>query len=561
MDVDPEDHEYQRLIHHQLNIRKTFTVKKPYKTLNSHVTNGIRIRPGDTVRFFGPVIHKYGLANNRTNGYLHIRFIQLNTKTGCTKLNGWVLRDITAQDEVMSASYHELCMHVHVPREDMYHPHPAPHPLLAGLVKISPDQVFQQVPVIFTPNLSLVLDTSGQVTSDTLPAKKVCHRVWIHTHKSKHSLAKIEAQIAKDKKTLKSTETQDIFIRALEEEDFQILRIASQKHYREFSPAYLSQQYRGRQLEKASKYIMLDVCCGCGGASEGARLTYDIQVTEAVDCNETACRAFKANHPNTFMFRESLFDFLQRIKGCHVDVVHFSFPCQPYSQQQTRPGPNNEQIQATLFAVSEVLQVARPRIVTFEETSGITQARHSQYLHPAIRCFTDSGFSVHGRVVNFKYFGSFGSRKRFMLFAAALGERVPDFPDYTHGPGFAQPFRTVGDALQIVDGVQHHPQHRPNEAFRPAKKPRSRMDQLVQCIDTGGCKETHPSGRDFTLFELLILQGFPPSYKLPADTTLTDARRLIGNAFPPDIAKLFFLQVSKALRKADAERNMHSNEA
>ena len=66
-------------------------------------------------------------------------------------------------------------------------------------------------------------------------------------------------------------------------------------------------------------------------------------------------------------------------------------------------------------------------------------------------------------------------------------------------------------------------------------------------ITCSGGSKLHPSGlRNFTLREFACLQGFPLEHRFG-----NGARKQIGNAVPPVVAKVFFEAVIQALKKAD----------
>lgn len=61
-----------------------------------------------------------------------------------------------------------------------------------------------------------------------------------------------------------------------------------------------------------------------------------------------------------------------------------------------------------------------------------------------------------------------------------------------------------------------------------------------------------PDGsRDVTIREHAAIQGFPHNHKFNHGS-LTDVRKIIGNAFPSTVAKVVFKAVRKQLEKTDA---------
>ena len=102
-----------------------------------------------------------------------------------------------------------------------------------------------------------------------------------------------------------------------------------------------------------------------------------------------------------------------------VDILHLSPPCQTFSIAHTRPGPHDEMNEATFFAVAEMIKKAKPRIVTLEETFGLTHILDNlRWFRALIQMFTTLGFSVRWKVFNLKEYGLSRSRKRLIIFTS-----------------------------------------------------------------------------------------------------------------------------------------------
>jgi DNA (cytosine-5)-methyltransferase 1 len=68
---------------------------------------------------------------------------------------------------------------------------------------------------------------------------------------------------------------------------------------------------------------------------------------------------------------------------------------------------------------------------------------------------------------------------------------------------------------------------------------------------SGGVGNYHPSGlRLYTIRELASLQTFPISHNFTPDSK-TKARRQIGNAVPPLLARSMYREIIKCLKEAD----------
>lgn len=237
-----------------------------------------------------------------------------------------------------------------------------------------------------------------------------------------------------------------------------------------------------------------------------------------------------------------------------VDVLHLSPPCQFFSPAHTREGQNDQENIDALYSCMELVRKCTPRIITLEQTFGITHDRHSQHFWGLIAQFTDLGYSVRWKVVRLCSWGSFQDRKRLIIIASAAGERLPPFPEATHreigGRGLKK-FATIeqaisgirpsdGDLLHNLDTVQK---------FQPQKAPYD-ANKLAGTICTGSGESYHPSGRrDFTLREYACLQGFPKSHAFYG--TRTEIKRQIGNAFPSNTVEVLYKHLHKWLANED----------
>ena len=102
-----------------------------------------------------------------------------------------------------------------------------------------------------------------------------------------------------------------------------------------------------------------------------------------------------------------------------VDVLHLSPPCQTFSPYHVHQGKNDELNQATFFAIEELLKKVKPRIVTLEETFGLSRMlKHQDWLNAMIQIFTKLGFSIRWRVFNLCDFGLPQPRKRLFVVAS-----------------------------------------------------------------------------------------------------------------------------------------------
>jgi DNA (cytosine-5)-methyltransferase 1 len=128
-----------------------------------------------------------------------------------------------------------------------------------------------------------------------------------------------------------------------------------------------------------------------------------LRVRWGFDFWKQACETWEANFPHTRCFHRAAHEFVEFAKRyphlVKVDILHLSPPCQFFSPAHTINGVDDEMNTASLFAVQAVIEVTRPRIVTLEQTFGITHPRFRFYFNALIQMFTSHDFSIRWAVV------------------------------------------------------------------------------------------------------------------------------------------------------------------
>jgi DNA (cytosine-5)-methyltransferase 1 len=137
-----------------------------------------------------------------------------------------------------------------------------------------------------------------------------------------------------------------------------------------------------------------------------------------------------------------------------------------------------------------------------------------------------------------------------------ISEPLPPFPRPTHGDrgsGLAH-YVSIADALEplerLGDWALDDPYHQPKsmKVEQPPYDPERSL--LKGCITTDGGVNYHYSGiRKFTPRELSLLQTFPMRYQFSGSKS--EAKKQIGNAFPPVMAAAIFKTVAKTLEAFD----------
>ena len=164
------------------------------------------------------------------------------------------------------------------------------------------------------------------------------------------------------------------------------------------------------------RYTFGDCFCGAGGMSRGA-VSAGLRIKWAFDFNLAACQTYGLNFYRTPIYNVWANEFLEAEGDHQVDICHLSPPCQFFSDAHTIQGKDDDMNTASLFAIFNLLNKAKPRIVTLEQTSGLIR-RHPIFFNAVINMFTSRGFSVRWKVVNCADFGLPQRRTRLFIMAS-----------------------------------------------------------------------------------------------------------------------------------------------
>ncbi|EKD14577.1 uncharacterized protein L3040_000099 [Drepanopeziza brunnea f. sp. 'multigermtubi'] len=307
-------------------------------------------------------------------------------------------------------------------------------------------------------------------------------------------------------------------------------------------------------------YTYGDAFCGGGGSSRGATMA-GLRLRWGFDFNKHACLTWRTNFPFAHCHELPAHEFVDLSKtdsnpdAMKVDILHLSPPCQFFSPAHTIEGTDDEMNTASLFAVQEVIEVARARIVTLEQTFGIACSRFRFYFNALIQMFTTHDFSVRWAIVPLAQWGLPQRRQRLIIIASCPGEPLPLMPPPTHSatgpipPLNLPPFVSANITLASIP--YNASDHDIRSVIWDPERYQTPWDGtkiLPRAMTTSGGQNYHPSGkRDLTLREYASLQGFPPKHCFRG----TYVKKQIGNAVPPVVAKVLFGHLKGSLERED----------
>ena len=177
-----------------------------------------------------------------------------------------------------------------------------------------------------------------------------------------------------------------------------------------------------------NNYTAVDgFCCG-GGWSRGAQMAGNIKVLRSFDKDPKACSTYNVNFPQTNCLNVDVFNYCQpsqlheHLKNLastpeHVDIAHYSTPCQFFSPAHTKQGPNDETNFAASFCLSQLLDKDRPRVMTFENTAGL-ERRHFDILKAVFGQVTSLNYSLRFSCLHLAEYGLSQDRRRLIMLAS-----------------------------------------------------------------------------------------------------------------------------------------------
>jgi DNA (cytosine-5)-methyltransferase 1 len=327
------------------------------------------------------------------------------------------------------------------------------------------------------------------------------------------------------------------------------------------------------------KPIAIDLFSGCGGLTEGLRQA-GFRVIAGAEIRPEARAAYQINHPKVTLFDDvknvtlSSIQSRRKLERGQLDLLAACPPCQGFSTLRTKnhANPARDQRNNLIFEVLRVIGELSPKAILIENVPGLL---HNWRIIEFRRALHKLGYRTNQDVLDAADFGVPQRRKR-MIFIGLLGNDTPSIPTATHLAPVT--VRNVLQHLPNWDAEDIPALHRMRQHFTPAvqmkinripKDGGSRRhlgieDQLEchkrqrgfndvygrlswdkvagtitrSCHNPSKGRYLHPDeNRALTLYEAMLLQGFPPEYILPTDGGIEKTASLIGEAFPPPFAK------------------------
>lgn len=314
------------------------------------------------------------------------------------------------------------------------------------------------------------------------------------------------------------------------------------------------------------KYTSIEICAGAGGQALGLEMAgFDHQVL--VEYEKDYCDCLKSNRPqwNVKCMDVRQFDgYPYRDK---IDLLAGGVPCPPFSIAGKQLGADDER---DLFPqMLRLVKEINPRVVMIENVRGFLGKQFETYRNSITKQLNQLGYNVHLRLLNASDYGVPQLRPRAII----IGVRTDIYDMFSFPIPQPQMTKDVGHALfdlMSANGWRGAEQWR-NTANKVAptlvggsKKhggpdlgpTRARQAWAEMGIDGRGVANEAP-GADYegmprlTPRMLARLQGFPDEWSFGSRKTV--ACRMIGNAFPPPVAKEIGIKIKQVLDYASID--------
>ena len=313
-------------------------------------------------------------------------------------------------------------------------------------------------------------------------------------------------------------------------------------------------------------YTSIEICAGAGGQALGLEMA-GFDHLALVEYEKDYCDCLKQNRPQWNVKCMDVRQFDGWDYRGEIDLLAGGVPCPPFSIAGKQLGADDERdlFPQMLRLVEEIV----PKVVMIENVRGFLGKQFDNYRRSITTRLNHLGYNIHIKLLNASDYGVPQLRPR----AVIVGIRTDIYDIFT----FPQPkptlTKSVGDALfdlmsangwksaeqwqklankiapTLVGGSKKHggPDLGPT---------RARMAWAEMGIDGRGVANEAPA-EDFegmprlTTRMLARLQGFPDEWHFGSRKTV--ACRMIGNAFPPPVAREVGLRIKHVLDYASID--------
>jgi DNA (cytosine-5)-methyltransferase 1 len=206
------------------------------------------------------------------------------------------------------------------------------------------------------------------------------------------------------------------------------------------------------------RFIILDYFAGGGGASHGIERALGRSPDIAINHCAHAIAMHTLNHPDTDHVQSNVWEVNARrhLPPGRVGLTWFSPDCTHFSRAKGGK-PVSKKIRGLAWIVLRVMGQRRPDVSVIENVAEFrtwgpvrdgqpVKAKAGQHFRKWIRQIEALGAVVEHRVLDAADYGAPTHRKRLFVIARLDGKSIV-WPEPTHGPGRANPYRTAAECI------------------------------------------------------------------------------------------------------------------
>ncbi len=304
----------------------------------------------------------------------------------------------------------------------------------------------------------------------------------------------------------------------------------------------------------------IEICAGAGGQALGLEEA-GFEHVALIEYEHDYCKTLKQNRPNWNVICADIKDFSGLEYTDSIDLLAGGVPCPPFSVAGKQLGKSDER---DLFPEAlRLIKEIHPKAVMLENVKGFLDSKFDEYRTAILNNIESLGYKVQIKLLNASDYGVPQLRPRIVI----VGIRNDIHRDFHYPLPHTEKTATVGEVLSDLikeNGWKHADSWIENaNSIAPtivggSKKHggpdlgpvRARKAWAELGVDGIGIANEAPS-QDFEGMPKLTprmiarIQGFPDDWSF--GTKKTAACRMIGNAFPPPVAKAVGEQIRKVL--------------
>lgn len=306
--------------------------------------------------------------------------------------------------------------------------------------------------------------------------------------------------------------------------------------------------------------LSLEICAGAGGQALGLEQA-GFEHCLLIEYEKEYCECLKNNRPEWNILCSDVRYFNGKPYRNKIDLLSGGVPCPPFSVAGAQLGADDER---DLFPhMIRLIDEINPKTVMIENVRGLLDPKFDDYRNYILNQIENLGFNAHIKLLQAADYGVPQLRPRVII----VGIRKDLVDSFEYPVSEMEETKTVGETLcdlMAVNGwknanewVTHANRIAPTIVGGSKKHggpdlgpTRARAAWAQLGVDGSGVANEAPDAEfqgmpKLTPRMIARIQGFPDEWDFGSKKT--KACRMIGNAFPPPVAKAVGIQIRKVL--------------